>query len=72
MAESEKQKCRERKEGYGERSENRMKKSCDVMKYKRNRKSLGGKHLIHLMVEDADTQQEMEDYGNCWEVCRSF
>ncbi len=48
-----------------------MKKGCDVMTYERETKR-HGRCLVHLMFEDADTQQEMEDYGNCWEVCRSF
>lgn len=28
--------------------------------------------LCHLMFEDADTQQEMEGYEKCLEVCRCF
>lgn len=28
--------------------------------------------VSHLMFQDADTQQEMEGYEKCLEVCRRF
>lgn len=42
------------------------------MTYEREKKRPDGRHLAYLTFEDADTQQEMEDYGSCWEVRLRF
>lgn len=54
----------ERKEGFQERSESRVKKGCHVMTYKTKRKRLGGMRLVDLMFESADTQQGKEDLSS--------
>lgn len=55
----------ERTDGFQERTESRMKNEWDEMTFERER-TRHGRRLVHLMFEEADTQQEMEDYEKCW------